>query len=198
MKFVFNPFTGTFDALNSSSGTQTAIQTSNGAGGFQGNANAVVDLSGNANFGGNLIIGEFLDGAGGGRIQLSSINSGEAQITSDIEGNCGFNCVGLNGGIIGANAGSGGPAYQMNFTGNILQYYNLTKVSFNSSFQSGNTLSFGIGTFSPGYLLDVAGDINSQGAFRASGVAGITGTMTTASLVGKTLIFNKGIITGFA
>lgn len=85
----------------------------------------------------------------------------------------------------------------------------------------------GIGVPAPGYALDVAGITNSSGGYSiagtagatgtvtgagglsityagglvtaaSSGVAGITGTLTTASLVGKTLTFTNGIITAFA
>lgn len=85
----------------------------------------------------------------------------------------------------------------------------------------------GIGVPIPGYALDVAGRANATTGYSVGGTAGITGTatgvggmsityvgglvvaassggsgisgtMTTESLVGKTLTFTDGIITGFA
>jgi hypothetical protein len=46
--------------------------------------------------------------------------------------------------------------------------------------------------------LAVTGTINATGVYKANGTSGISGTMTTASLAGKTLTFSNGIITGFA
>lgn len=85
----------------------------------------------------------------------------------------------------------------------------------------------GIGSVSSGATLHVAGSVNATGAYSSngsagitatvtgagglsitvnggvvtaaqSGVAGISGTMTSASLTGKTLTFTNGLITGFA
>ena len=56
----------------------------------------------------------------------------------------------------------------------------------------------GVGVQSPAYTVDAFGDINAGGVFRKAGTAGISGTMTTSSLVGKTLTFSGGIIVGFA
>ena len=42
------------------------------------------------------------------------------------------------------------------------------------------------------------GDAVNAVSYKVGGVAGITTTVTTASLVGKTLTITNGIITGFA
>lgn len=66
---------------------------------------------------------------------------------------------------------------------------------------TGSTVStgkIGIGVTAPSYTLDVNGDINTSGVYRAGGTAGITTTVTTASLVGKTITITNGIITSFS
>lgn len=59
----------------------------------------------------------------------------------------------------------------------------------------------GIGQTDPTTItekLQVAGSVKATGYKSSDGSAGISGTMTTASLVGKTLTFKDGLITGFA
>ena len=59
----------------------------------------------------------------------------------------------------------------------------------------------GIGQTDPTTItekLQVNGNVKATGYKSSDGSAGITGTMTTASLVGKTLTFKNGIVTGFA
>lgn len=64
----------------------------------------------------------------------------------------------------------------------------------------------GIGTDSPSVKLEVIGQVTSTthkvtsaaGYISSDGSTGYTGTVTTASLVGKTLTIKDGIITGFA
>lgn len=61
------------------------------------------------------------------------------------------------------------------------------------------------GNLIAGIVVSLVGDITSKGnvkattgVFKCGAETGITGTMTTASLVGKSLTFTGGIITGFA
>ncbi len=46
--------------------------------------------------------------------------------------------------------------------------------------------------------IDDSGVVDALGGYKVGGVAGITTTVTTASLVGKTITITNGIITGFA
>jgi hypothetical protein len=61
--------------------------------------------------------------------------------------------------------------------------------------------NLGVGTTSPAYNLDVAGDVNCSGIYRRAGVAGVTATITTAKLTtagaNGSLTFSGGILTGF-
>jgi hypothetical protein len=56
----------------------------------------------------------------------------------------------------------------------------------------------GIGTTSPGTTLDVNGTIHATGYQSSDSSAGISTTVTTASLVGKTITIKNGLITAFA
>lgn len=57
----------------------------------------------------------------------------------------------------------------------------------------GSASGFGIGNTTPGFPLDVTGDINTSGAYNVSGVPGVSGTFTTVDL--KTVTVTNGIIT---
>jgi ethanolamine utilization microcompartment shell protein EutS len=65
-----------------------------------------------------------------------------------------------------------------------------------------STGKIGIGTNTPSDALDVKGNISlkaGNGTYKAhDGSSGITTTITTALLVGKTITVKDGIITGFS
>jgi hypothetical protein len=83
-----------------------------------------------------------------------------------------------------------------------IQGYNGTgaTASANIALQPGGG-NVGIGTLSPAYSFDVAGDANCSGVYRRAGVAGVTATITTAKLTtagaNGSLTFSGGILTGF-
>jgi hypothetical protein len=54
-------------------------------------------------------------------------------------------------------------------------------------------INVGINNDDPQYRLDVGGDINCSGVYRAGGTAGVTGTFTTTD--GKTISVTNGIVT---
>ena len=56
----------------------------------------------------------------------------------------------------------------------------------------------GIGTTAPDTTLDVAGTIHATGYQSADSSAGISTTVTTSSLAGKTITIKNGLITAFA
>lgn len=61
-----------------------------------------------------------------------------------------------------------------------------------------NAGKVGIGNASPSQKLDVTGEIRGTGYRSSDNSAGISTTITTASLVGKTITIKNGLITGFA
>lgn len=56
----------------------------------------------------------------------------------------------------------------------------------------------GIGTASPAYKFDVNGDVRATGYRSSDASSGISTTITTGSLVGKTITVKNGLITSFA
>jgi hypothetical protein len=56
----------------------------------------------------------------------------------------------------------------------------------------------GINDVAPTEKLDVTGNINTTGIYKINDASGFTGTVTTGSLVGKTITISGGIIIGFA
>ena len=55
-----------------------------------------------------------------------------------------------------------------------------------------------LGNATPAYTLDVNGDVHGTGFRSSDGSAGISTTITSASLVGKTITIKNGLITSFA
>jgi hypothetical protein len=95
-------------------------------------------------------------------------------------------------------------AYQVNSGLRVLETGAVITTSFGST---RNTLDDGDGgaSFAGGNVgIDSSGNLTASGSIKGGGFnssdgsAGITGTFTTASLVGKTVTFKNGLITGFA
>ena len=227
IKYVFNPFTGNFDAINTGGGGGTPASPSgsiqyNNSGVFGGSENATLDAGGNANFqgvittkGGNSIDVDgqndlaFYNVGSDGRTQFLTVNGGSfgfifgtpddlyqyALAPYPPAGQCYFdvrlplfmrNTTDYSGADIGDNGG----AYYFS-SNNPYSYYV-------DSWVAGNGGNFGVGTSSPAYLLDVNGSIHGADYYAASGNEGISTTVTSASLVGKTITIENGLITGFA
>ena len=125
---------------------------------------AVIDSSGNF----TTTSGTFTNPTTGGMIQFSGANGGEVGLYPTSDQNIGFNAIANSGGIIGANAGYGGAAYQMTNSGTYLSY-NLNTVSWSNIYGGSNgTMKVGLEKWSPSYTLDVGGTIQGT-AIRISG-----------------------------
>ena len=196
--------------VDSTSGYLTSVRGFD----FAGNGNIDKDLTvrnnlnvtGEGNFGATTRIGNTETdyggiqlGSQGGICMLKFYNSGGSTDAKNwnmfIQGDTMYWGMNNDGQFMGTNFA------KIERSGNTAKSFSLmwgTVDSYETVFVDSYKVGIKMGATAPREVLDVNGTVRATGFKSNDGSAGITTTITTASLVGKTITIKNGLITGFA
>ncbi|MBI5732514.1 hypothetical protein HY967_00955 [Candidatus Jorgensenbacteria bacterium] len=211
-RFLFAPGTGfsnTVLGLNAGNLTMSGtLNTALGSGSFQLNTSGTSNTAVGANSLTNNTTG--FENTAIGNSALRNVNpGGSGGLNTGIGSNVLFSTVGgLQNTAIGAYAGYSNVSGNSNVFLGHQAGYNETgsnKLYIANTSATSSVLLYGdfltrrlgvaIGTSTPGYALDVGGDVNASGVFRKSGAAGMTVTCPSGQVLATTTV-QGGIVTG--